>query len=29
MGPPAVEKALDQIDSVHENGRKYSKDWCF
>jgi membrane dipeptidase len=26
MGPPAVEKALDQIDAVHENVRKYSKD---
>src|SRR5208282_2114757 len=26
MGPPAVEKALDQIDSVHENVKKYSND---
>src|SRR6266704_2650615 len=26
MGPPAVEKALDQIDAVHENVLKYSKD---
>src|SRR5437773_10155098 len=26
MGPPAVEKALDQIDAVSENVRKYSKD---
>src|ERR1700722_590185 len=26
MGPPAVEKALDQIDAVHENVNKYSKD---
>jgi len=26
MGPPAVQKALDQIDAVHENVRKYSKD---
>jgi membrane dipeptidase len=25
-GPPAVQKALDQIDAVHENVRKYSKD---
>jgi membrane dipeptidase len=25
-GPPAVEKALDQIDAVRENVRKYSKD---
>jgi membrane dipeptidase len=29
MGPPAVEKALDQIDAVHENVRKYSKDLVF
>src|SRR5260370_30011316 len=29
MGPPAVQKALDQIDSVHENVRKYSKDLAF
>src|SRR5712672_1906929 len=26
MGPPAVQKALDQIDAVHENVSKYSKD---
>ena len=26
MGPLAVQKALDQIDAVHENIRKYSKD---
>jgi membrane dipeptidase len=26
MGPPAVEKALDQIDAVRQNVRKYSKD---
>jgi membrane dipeptidase len=26
MGPLAVQKALDQIDAVHENVRKYSKD---
>jgi membrane dipeptidase len=25
-GPPAVQKALDQIDAVRENVRKYSKD---
>ena len=29
MGPPAVQKALDQIDAVHENVRKYSKDMTF
>jgi membrane dipeptidase len=29
MGPPAVQKALDQIDAVHENVRKYSKDLVF
>jgi len=29
MGPPAVEKALDQIDAVHENVLKYSKDMAF
>jgi membrane dipeptidase len=29
MGPPAVQKALDQIDAVHENVRKYSKDLRF
>jgi membrane dipeptidase len=26
MGPPAVQKALDQIDAVHQNVLKYSKD---
>src|SRR5215471_8589409 len=29
MGPPAVQKALDQIDLVHENVRKNSKDMVF
>ncbi len=29
MGPPAIQKALDQIDAVHENVRKYSKDMVF
>src|ERR1700721_1797284 len=29
MGPPAVQKALDQIDAVHENVIKYSKDFAF
>ncbi len=29
MGPPAVQKALDQIDAVHENVKKYSKDMTF
>ena len=29
MGPPAVQKALDQIDAVHENVRKYSSDLVF
>ena len=29
MGPPAVQKALDQIDAVHENVLKYSKDMVF
>ena len=28
-GPPAVQKALDQIDAVHENVAKYSKDLAF
>jgi membrane dipeptidase len=28
-GPPAVQKALDQIDAVHENVRQYSKDLVF
>src|ERR1700690_2033141 len=26
MGPQAIQKALDQIDAVHENVNKYSKD---
>jgi membrane dipeptidase len=26
LGPPAVEKALDQIDAVRENAKKYSND---
>ncbi|MGH9744058.1 MAG: dipeptidase [Candidatus Acidiferrum sp.] len=29
MGPPAVQKALDQIDAVHQNVIKYSKDLAF
>jgi len=29
MGPPAIQKALDQIDAVHENVRKNSKDMTF
>ena len=29
MGPPAVQKALDQIDAVHENVRRYSNDLVF
>lgn len=29
MGPPAVQKALDQIDAVHENVRTFSKDLAF
>jgi membrane dipeptidase len=29
MGPPAVQKALDQIDAVHENVRTFSKDMVF
>src|SRR5258708_2379153 len=29
MGPPAIQKALDQIDAVHENVRKNSKDMVF
>ncbi|HEX8763919.1 MAG TPA: dipeptidase [Candidatus Acidoferrum sp.] len=29
LGPPAVQKALDQIDAVHENVLKYSKDLVF
>jgi membrane dipeptidase len=29
MGPPAVQKALDQIDAVHESVQKNSKDMMF
>src|SRR6201997_76209 len=29
MGPPAVQKALDQIDAVHENVQRYSNDLVF
>lgn len=29
MGPPAIQKALDQIDAVHENVRAHSKDLAF
>jgi membrane dipeptidase len=29
LGPPAVQKALDQIDAVHENVRTHSKDMVF
>jgi len=29
MGPPAIQKALDQIDAVHENVRRNSKDMIF
>ena len=29
MGPPAIQKALDQIDEVHENVAKYSNDLEF
>ncbi len=29
MGPPAVQKALDQIDAVHQNVQKYSRDLVF
>jgi membrane dipeptidase len=29
LGPPAVEKALDQIDAVHENVLRYSNDLVF
>src|SRR5438876_3199951 len=29
MGPPAVQKALDQIDAVHETVRRNSKDMAF
>jgi membrane dipeptidase len=29
LGPPAVQKALDQIDAVHENVLKYSKVMVF
>ena len=29
IGPPAIQKALDQIDAVQQNVRKYSKDLAF
>jgi membrane dipeptidase len=29
MGPPAIQKALDQIDAVHTNVRRNSKDMVF
>jgi len=29
LGPPAVQKALDQIDAVHESVKKYSNDLVF
>src|ERR1700694_6213524 len=29
IGPPAVQKALDQVDAVHENVRKFSNDLAF
>ena len=29
MGPPAIQKALDQIDAVHENVRRNSRDMVF
>ena len=29
MGPPAIQKALDQIDAVHENVRRNSMDMVF
>jgi len=29
MGPPAIQKALDQVDAVHENVRRNSKDMVF
>jgi membrane dipeptidase len=29
MGPPAIQKALDQIDAVHQNVKKYSRDLAF
>lgn len=29
MGPPAIQQALDQIDAVQENVRKYSQDLSF
>jgi membrane dipeptidase len=28
-GPPAIQRALDQIDEIHENVRKYSRDLVF
>ena len=29
LGPPAIQKALDQIDAIHENVRQFSKDLVF
>src|SRR5580658_2504379 len=29
LGPPAVQKALDQIDAVHENVKKYANEMVF
>src|SRR5262245_23650576 len=29
LGPPAIQKALDQIDAVHENVRRNSRDMVF
>src|SRR4051812_2602546 len=29
MGPPAIQKALDQIDAVHENVNRLSQDMLF
>lgn len=29
LGPPAIQQALDQIDAVHQNVQKYSKDLAF
>ena len=29
MGPPAIQRALDQMDAVHENVRQFSKDLSF
>src|ERR1700759_1625707 len=29
LGPPAVQKALDQIDAVHQNVRRFSSEMAF